>query len=173
MQIGRVRLAGIECHDDPVAPGINRHIPHTIHFHERLAQLAHALVAILSLRRNFDLLKNGKIGPLGEERACRIRIIRSRWVHARVFALRAVSGCGQKSIGSSVLGRTRTPTPNTGPRTHHELTRSKRRRFGVRRYFAAFVPPSCQTGRGTVAVQRNTELLPRFYRAAGAVPVFD
>jgi hypothetical protein len=82
MQIRPARLARVERHDYPLSLEINRHIPHPADLHERPAQLAHALVAILSCRSNLDLLEDGMIGALGKERTRRIGIIWSRWVHA-------------------------------------------------------------------------------------------
>ncbi len=81
MEIGRMRLAGIECDNDALVPEIDFHIPHAFDFHERCTQLSHAFVAIFAFGSYLDRFQNRVIGTFGTKWIARVGIVGSCGVH--------------------------------------------------------------------------------------------
>jgi hypothetical protein len=74
VQIGRVRFARVERHPDVLRFWISDHFFHAVDFHQRPTQTAHALVAVVALRRDIDPFQDRSfIGAF--------EIMRVRWVH--------------------------------------------------------------------------------------------
>lgn len=75
MDRGRVRLSRVESHPDIFAFRIGLHFFHAGDFQQRLAQRAHALVAILAVGRDVDALEDRLIGGV-------VEVVRVGWIHA-------------------------------------------------------------------------------------------
>jgi hypothetical protein len=75
VQIGCVRLAGVECDDDALALKIDMDALHSIDTQERRAQPAHAFVAIFPLGRDLDCFENRVIGTLRIKRVTWFRLV--------------------------------------------------------------------------------------------------
>src|SRR6266404_5315776 len=88
VQIGRVNLARIEPHCYPLSFRIGNDVAHTFYSQERLAQLAHAFVAIFSLGCYLNCFYDRLITVQRNERVCWIRIVWPRWVHS-LYSTRA------------------------------------------------------------------------------------
>jgi len=76
-----MNLARIESYGYPLSFRIGDNVAHAFYFHERLAQLAHAFVAIFSLGRDFNCFYDRLVTVQRNERIGRIRIVWSRRVH--------------------------------------------------------------------------------------------
>ena len=97
MEIGGVRFAGVECHDDALMFEVDFYVTDSINFHERSAELSYAFVAIFAFGCDLDRFQDRVIGSLGIKRVARVGIVWSCRVHS--LSLSNVRGwlCGRLS----------------------------------------------------------------------------
>jgi hypothetical protein len=96
MQIGHMRFSSVERDDHPLSFRINPHILHAVDSRQRLAQFAHAFIAIFAFRRDLDGFDNWLVAMSRKKRAGRIGIIRASWIHYFKNAAGHRGGCDNR-----------------------------------------------------------------------------
>ena len=87
-----MRFAGVKPHYYAGPLRIDFHSAHTLEFQQRLAQSAHAFVAIFAFGCDLDRLDDGFISVNWHKRIARLGFVWSRWVHQLLNARGSLFG---------------------------------------------------------------------------------